>query len=59
MIQSFDTSNMKVKVAGELKNFEATEYLDKKDVRKMDKFIQNMRTNLRYGKKLNIGGENA
>ena len=40
MIQSFDTSNMKVKVAGELKNFEATEYLDKKDVRKMDKFIQ-------------------
>jgi hypothetical protein len=25
----------------------------------MDKFIQNMRTNLRYGKKLNIGGENA
>ena len=40
LIQSFDTSNMKVKVAGELKNFEATEYLDKKDVRKMDKFIQ-------------------
>ena len=39
-IQSFDTSNMKVKVAGELKNLEATEYLDKKDVRKMDKFIQ-------------------
>ena len=26
LIQSFDTSNMKVKVAGELKNFEATEY---------------------------------
>ena len=40
LIQSFDTSNMKVKVAGELKDFEATEYLDKKDVRKMDKFIQ-------------------
>ena len=39
-IQKFDTTHMKVKVAGELKNFEATEYLDKKDVRKMDKFIQ-------------------
>jgi ABC-type lipoprotein export system ATPase subunit len=29
------------------------------ELEKMDKFIQNMRTNLRYGKKLNIGGENA
>lgn len=26
------------------------------ELEKMDKFIQNMRTNLRYGKKLNIGG---
>lgn len=29
------------------------------ELEKMDKFIQNMRTNLRYGKKLNIGGDNA
>lgn len=39
-IKSFDTNNMKVKVAGELKDFDATNYLDKKDIRKMDKFIQ-------------------
>lgn len=39
-IQKFDTTHMKVKVAGELKNFEATDYLDKKDIRKMDPFIQ-------------------
>ena len=39
-IQKFDTAHMKVKVAGELKNFEATDYLDKKDIRKMDPFIQ-------------------
>ena len=38
LIQSFDTSNMKVKVAGELKNFEATEYLDKKDAFKPSDF---------------------
>ena len=38
LIQSFDTSNMKVKVAGELKNFEATEYLKKMFVKWINLF---------------------
>lgn len=39
-ITNFDTSNMKVKLAGEVKNLDVTAFLDKKAVRKMDKFIQ-------------------
>lgn len=39
-ITHFDTSNMKVKLAGEVKNLDATAFLDKKALRKMDKFIQ-------------------
>ncbi|RHM59113.1 MULTISPECIES: beta-ketoacyl-ACP synthase II [Coprobacillaceae] len=39
-IKAFDTTDMKVKVAGEVKNLEVTDYLDKKEVRKMDRFIQ-------------------
>ena len=29
------------------------------ELERMDKFIQDMRTKLRYGKKLNLGGANA
>ncbi len=39
-IKGYDTSNQKVKVAGELKNFEVTDYLDKKEAKRMDKFVQ-------------------
>ena len=37
-ITRFDTSNFKVKLAGELKNFNEEEYLDSKQCRKLDKF---------------------
>lgn len=39
-ITAFDTTNFKVKVAAELKNFNAEDYLDKKLVKKTDRFIQ-------------------
>lgn len=39
-ITHFDTSNMKVKLAGEVKDLDVYTFLDKKAVRKMDKFIQ-------------------
>lgn len=35
-ITRFDTTNFKVKIGGELKNFEATDYMDKKDTKRMD-----------------------
>ncbi|WP_425807239.1 beta-ketoacyl-ACP synthase II [Desulfitobacterium sp. Sab5] len=36
----FDVSDMPTKVAGEVKNFEPTEWLDKKESRHMDRFAQ-------------------
>ncbi|WP_206811812.1 beta-ketoacyl-ACP synthase II [Paradesulfitobacterium ferrireducens] len=36
----FDTSTLPTKVAGEVKNFEPTEWLDKKESRRMDRFAQ-------------------
>lgn len=39
-ITYFDTINMKVKLAGEVKNLDVKSLLDKKAIRKMDKFIQ-------------------
>lgn len=39
-ITHFDTSDMKVKLAGEVKNLDVAAFLDKKAIRKMDKFIQ-------------------
>jgi 3-oxoacyl-[acyl-carrier-protein] synthase II len=39
-ITSFDTAKFKTKFACQLKGFEATEYLEKKDARKMDPFVQ-------------------
>lgn len=35
-ITRFDTTNFKVKIAGELKNFEPAEFMDKKDTKRMD-----------------------
>lgn len=39
-ISLFDTKNMKVTLAGEVKNFDVTKYIDKKEAKKMDRFIQ-------------------
>ena len=39
-IKSFDTTDFKVKVAAEVKNFNAEEYLGKKDAKRLDRFIQ-------------------
>lgn len=37
-IKGFDTENFKVKVAGEVKNFEASDYVEKKETKRMDRF---------------------
>lgn len=39
-ITYFDTEKFKTKFACELKNFQATDFLDRKEARKMDKFAQ-------------------
>ncbi|MFH4965972.1 beta-ketoacyl-ACP synthase II [Gaetbulibacter sp. M235] len=39
-ITYFDTEKFKTKFACEIKNFEATDFLDRKEARKMDKFAQ-------------------
>lgn len=39
-ITHFNTDGRKVKVAGEVKNFDPEKWLDKKDIRKMDRFCQ-------------------
>jgi len=36
-ITQFDTTNMKVKVAGEVKNLDVEKYLDKRDARRLDR----------------------
>lgn len=39
-ITLYDTSNQKVKIAGEVKNFQPENYIDKREVRKLDRFTQ-------------------
>lgn len=39
-ITHYDTEGRKVTLAGEVKNFNPEDYIDKRDVRKMDKFTQ-------------------
>lgn len=39
-IDYFDTTNYKVKIAGQLKNFNPEDYMDKKSARRMEKFCQ-------------------
>ena len=36
----FDASDLKTQIAGEVKNFDPTEFIEKKEVRKMDRFTQ-------------------
>ena len=40
LITRFDTSDMPVKIAGEVADFNAETYIDKKEIKKMDLFIQ-------------------
>ena len=39
-ITLFDASNMEVKIAAEVKNFDPSLYINKKDIRRMDRFAQ-------------------
>lgn len=39
-ITNFDCSDFKIKIAAEVKNFDATQFMDKKDARKMARFTQ-------------------
>src|SRR5215208_2822448 len=40
LVQAFDTSDLDVKIAGEVKGFDPTHYLDRKEARRMDRFLQ-------------------
>jgi 3-oxoacyl-[acyl-carrier-protein] synthase II len=39
-ITLFDAENMETKIAGEVKGFEATDYINRKEARRMDRFAQ-------------------
>ena len=39
-VTMFDASDLKTQIAGEVKNFDPTEFIDKKEARKMDRFTQ-------------------
>ncbi|HCX89757.1 MAG TPA: beta-ketoacyl-[acyl-carrier-protein] synthase II, partial [Deltaproteobacteria bacterium] len=38
-ISRFDTTNFQTKIAGEVKDFDPEDFLDKKQVRRMDSFV--------------------
>ncbi|MDI6845293.1 MAG: beta-ketoacyl-ACP synthase II [Candidatus Saccharicenans sp.] len=40
LISRFDTTHFKTKIAGEIKNFDVQQFIDRKEARKMDLFIQ-------------------
>ena len=40
LVGAFDVTDFKTKIAGEIKDLEITDHIDKKDVRKMDRFTQ-------------------
>lgn len=39
-VESFDTTNFEVKIGAEVKNFEPGQFLDRKEVRRTDRFVQ-------------------
>ncbi|MDD6484696.1 MAG: beta-ketoacyl-ACP synthase II [Clostridiales bacterium] len=39
-VTRFDTSDLKTQIAGEVKDFDPTKFIDKKEARKMDRFTQ-------------------
>ncbi|MBR0089874.1 MAG: beta-ketoacyl-[Clostridia bacterium] len=39
-VTQFDASDLKTQIAAEVKDFEPTDYIDKKEARKMDRFTQ-------------------
>src|ERR1700737_2243969 len=38
-VQAFDVTDLKVRVAGEVKSFDPTQYMDRKEARRMDRFL--------------------
>src|SRR5437660_5402508 len=38
-IQALDTRDLNVRIAGEVKNFDPTQYMDRKEARRMDRFL--------------------
>src|ERR1700687_634530 len=38
-VQAFDTSDLNVRIAGEVKDFDPTQYMDRKEARRMDRFL--------------------
>src|SRR5919199_6743249 len=39
-IQRFETDDLNVRIAGQVKNFDPAQYLDRKEARRMDRFLQ-------------------
>jgi 3-oxoacyl-[acyl-carrier-protein] synthase II len=39
LVQRFETSDLDVKIGGEVKNFDPTAYMDRKEARRMDRFL--------------------
>ena len=39
-VERFETSDLDVRIAGEVKGFDPTRYLDRKEARRMDRFLQ-------------------
>ncbi len=39
-VERFETDDLDVRIAGEVKNFDPTQYLDRKEARRMDRFLQ-------------------
>src|SRR5260370_7232647 len=39
-VERFETDDLDVRIAGEVKNFDPTQYLDRKEARRMARFLQ-------------------
>src|SRR3977135_2906316 len=39
-VEGFESSDLGVRIAGQVKNFDPTQYLDRKEARRMDRFLQ-------------------